>query len=257
MDMTSLIIMALTRHGSAGDFVDFAHQARQRGIRVIMDLVVNHTSDQHPWFQSARRDKGSKYRNWYTWSKKHSHNYKKGMAFPGVQKSTWSYDKVAREWYFHRFYEFQPDLNMANPDVRTEIQRIMGYWLELGVSGFRVDAVPFVIATQEPGKRHVHHFEYLTEMRDFLQWHEGDAILLGEANILPGDDIKYFGPHGDRMHMMFNFFVNQNLFYALASADIKPVVKALEATQAIPRFAQWANFLRNNDELDLGRLTDN
>src|SRR5579885_1833836 len=245
------------RHGSPGDFVDFAHQARQRGIRVIMDLVVNHTSDQHPWFQSARRDKGSKYRNWYTWSKKHPRNYKKGMAFPGVQKSTWSYDKVAREWYFHRFYEFQPDLNMANPDVRTEIQRIMGYWLELGVSGFRVDAVPFVIATQEPGKRHVHHFEYLTEMRDFLQWHEGDAILLGEANILPGDDIKYFGPQGDRMHMMFNFFVNQNLFYALASADIKPVVKALEATQAIPRFAQWANFLPNNDELDLGRLTDN
>lgn len=245
------------RHGSSGDFVDFAHQARQRGIRVIMDLVVNHTSDQHPWFQSARRDKGSKYRNWYTWSKKHPSDYKKGMVFPGVQKSTWSHDKVAREWYFHRFYEFQPDLNMANPDVRTEIQRIMGYWLELGVSGFRVDAVPFVISTQEPGKKHVHHFEYLTEMRDFLQWHEGDAILLGEANILPSNDIKYFGSNGDRMHMMFNFFVNQNLFYALASADIKPLVKALEATQAIPQFAQWANFLRDNDELDLGRLTDN
>jgi maltose alpha-D-glucosyltransferase / alpha-amylase len=244
------------RYGSSGDFVDFMHQAQERGIRVIIDLVVNHTSDQHPWFQSARRDRRSKYRDWYVWSKKRPRDYKKGMVFPGVQKATWSYDKIAREWYYHRFYKFQPDLNMANLAVRTEIQRIMGYWLELGVSGFRVDAVPFVIETQEPGKRHVQHFEYITEMRDFLQWREGDAILLGEANVLPDQDIKYFGPDGNRMHMMFNFLVNQNLFYALALADVKPLVKALEVTQPIPQFAQWGNFLRNQDELDLGRLTD-
>src|ERR1700756_2542843 len=162
------------RYGSSGDFVDFMHQAKERGIRVIIDLVVNHTSDQHPWFQSARSDRGSKYRDWYTWSKKRPRDYKKGMVFPGVQKAVWSYDKIAREWYYHRFYKFQPDLNMANPAVRTEIQRIMGYWLELGVSGFRVDAVPFVIETQEPNKKHLRHYEYLTEFRRFLQWREGD-----------------------------------------------------------------------------------
>src|SRR5262249_4168134 len=151
------------RHGSSGDFVDFANQAKQRGIRIIVDLVVNHTSDQHPWFKAARADKDSKYRNWYTWSKTRPRNYRKGMVFPGVQKSTWTYDKIAREWYYHRFYKFQPDLNVESLDVRTEIQRIMGYWLELGVSGFRVDAVPFILEKQ--GSRHKDglHYEYLTE----------------------------------------------------------------------------------------------
>src|SRR5262249_25699084 len=154
---------------------------------IIIDLVVNHTSDQHRWFQAARSDKESKYRNWYVFTKKRPKDYRTGVVFPGVQKQTWSYDKVAREWYFHRFYNFQPDLNNASPEVRTEIQRIMGYWLELGVSGFRVDAVPFVIETQDPGKKHIRQYEYLSEMREFLQWREGDAILLGEANVLPDE----------------------------------------------------------------------
>jgi len=244
------------KHGSSGDFVDFANQAKQRGIRIIVDLVVNHTSDQHPWFKSARADKSSKYRDWYTWSKARPKNYRKGMVFPGVQKSTWSYDKLAREWYYHRFYKFQPDLNVENLAVRTEIQRIMGYWLELGVSGFRVDAVPFVIESQQTGKKRFLHYDYLTEFRDFLQWREGDGILLGEANVVPEDDENFFGDEGDRMHMMFNFYVNQHAFYALASADTRPLAKALEATRAIPRYAQWASFLRNHDEVDLGRLTD-
>jgi maltose alpha-D-glucosyltransferase/alpha-amylase len=243
------------RHGSLGDFVDFTHQANQRGIRIIVDLVVNHTSDQHPWFKEARADKNSKYRNWYTWSKTRPKNYRTGMVFPGVQESTWSFDKVAREWYYHRFYEFQPDLNTENPEVRAEIQRIMGYWLQLGVSGFRVDAVPFIIehqgARQKPGL----HYEYLTEFRDFVQWREGDAVLLGEANILPEHDKHFFGDGADRMHMMFNFYVNQHVFYALASSDIRPLAKALAATQDIPQYAQWASFLRNHDEVDLGRLT--
>src|SRR5437867_11507607 len=120
------------------------------------------------------------------------------MVFPGVQESTWSFDKVAREWYYHRFYQFQPDLNTENPEVRTEIQRIMGYWLELGVSGFRVDAVPFVIESQGTGVKHQLHYEYLTEFRDFLQWREGDAILLGEANIVPEENEHFFGSQGDR-----------------------------------------------------------
>jgi len=244
------------RHGSSGDFVDFAHQAQQRGIRIILDLVVNHTSNQHPWFKEARSDKKSKYRDWYIWEKKRPRNYRKGMVFPGVQKATWSFDKIAREWYYHRFYDFQPDLNIENPDVRTEIQRIMGYWLELGASGFRVDAVPFVIENRNGGPKHRLHYEYLTGFREFLQWREGDAILLGEANVVPEEDLNFFGTRGDRMHMMFNFFVNQHLFYALASGDAKPLGRALEATGQAPEYAQWASFLRNHDELDLGRLTE-
>jgi maltose alpha-D-glucosyltransferase/alpha-amylase len=191
-------------HGTSGDFVDFAHQARLRGIRIIIDLVVNHTSDQHPWFQSARSDPKSKYRDWYVWSKKRPKNHDEGMVFPGVQKSTWTYDKVAREWYFHRFYDFQPDLNIENFEVRTEIQRIMGYWLELGVSGFRVDAVPFIIETHRAdGSGGVRQFQYLADMRNFLQWRSGDAILLGEANVLPAENLKFFGRNCERMQMMF------------------------------------------------------
>ncbi len=243
------------RYGSLGDFVDFTHQAKQRGIKVIVDLVVNHTSDQHPWFKAARSDKSSKFRDWYTWSKKRPKDYRKGLVFPGVQRATWSYDRVAREWYYHRFYNFQPDLNVENPAVRTEIQRTMGYWLELGVSGFRVDAVPFLIDSQEPNKKQIRHYEYLTEFRDFLQWREGDAILLGEANVPPEDDTRFFGNQGDRMHMLFNFYVNQHLFYALASGDAHPLARALDDTKRMPPYGQWASFLRNHDELDLGRLS--
>jgi len=245
------------RHGSSGDFVEFMHQAEERGLRVIIDLVVNHTSDQHLWFKMARSDKESKFRDWYIWTKKRPKNWNKGMVFPGVQKAVWSWDKEAREYYYHRFYEFQPDLNMDNPDVRTEIRRILGYWLELGVAGFRVDAVPFVLETDV-----LHHatpklnFDWLTELRRFLQWRCGDAIMLGEANVLPRENRKYFGVDGSGIHMMFNFFVNQHLFYTLATADIAPLVKALRATRRLPPTAQWAQFLRNHDELDLGRLTD-
>jgi maltose alpha-D-glucosyltransferase / alpha-amylase len=140
-----------SRHGTLGDFVEVTHGAEQRGIRVIMDLVVNHTSDRHPWFQEARRDPNSKYRDWYIWSDKKPPNANKGMVFPGVQKSTWSYDKTARVWYFHRFYNFQPDLNTSNPHVQAEILKIMGFWIQLGVIGFRMDAVPFVISMKGRG----------------------------------------------------------------------------------------------------------
>lgn len=245
------------RHGSSGDFVEFIHLAEKRGMRVIIDLVVNHTSDQHPWFKVARRDANSRYRDWYIWSKQRPANWNKGMVFPGVQKATWTRDKQAGAYYHHRFYDFQPDLNMDNPAVRREIRRIMGYWLELGVSGFRVDAVPFVLessplATRSPQLR----FEYLTEMRQFLQWRAGDAVLLGEANVMPRENQKYFGDEGDGIHMMFNFFVNQHMFYALACADVRPLQRALTATRELPATAQWGQFLRNHDELDLGRLTD-
>src|SRR5207245_2235735 len=193
-------------------FIEFTHGAKQRGIRVLIDLVVNHTSDQHPWFKQARSDPNSKYRNWYVWSKKKPPHSNEGMVFPGVQKTTWNYDREARAWYFHRFYDFQPDLNFQNPAVKEEIRKVMGYWLQLGVAGFRVDAVPFVIEDAPTSTRRAPlHFDYLAELHDFLQWRTGDGILLGEANIVPRDDPSYFGRHGERMHMILNFQVNQHM----------------------------------------------
>jgi len=244
------------RYGSLGDFVEFTQGCRQRGLRVLIDLVVNHTSDQHPWFQEARKDPKSKYRDWYVWSKKKPQNANKGMVFPGVQKSTWNYDDVAKAWYFHRFYDFQPDLNTLNPEVQAEILKIMGFWLQLGVSGFRMDAVPFVISAKGANvRRPIENYDMLRMFREFLTWREGDAIILAEANVIPHVDMKYFGTSGERLQMMFNFEVNQHVFYALASADARPLIKALQTTKPRPATAQWAQFLRNHDELDLGRLT--
>ncbi|MCD0423187.1 alpha-amylase family protein [Rubrivivax sp. JA1024] len=244
------------RYGTLGDFVEFTHGCKQRGMRVIIDLVVNHTSDQHAWFKQARADPNSPYRDWYVWSDKKPAHADQGMVFPGVQKTTWTRDKLAKAWYFHRFYDFQPDLNTANPYVQEEILKIMGFWIQLGVSGFRMDAVPFVIATKGPKvKKPVEQFDMLRTFREFLQWRKGDAIILAEANVRPDDDLHYFGDDGERMHMMFNFHVNQHLFYALASADTGPLAKALADTKPRPATAQWGLFLRNHDELDLGRLT--
>ncbi|MGC1558856.1 MAG: alpha-amylase family protein [Bradyrhizobium sp.] len=244
------------RYGTLGDFVEFAHGCRQRGIRIIIDLVVNHTSDAHPWFRAARSARDSEYRDWYVWADRKPASAGTGMVFPGVQKSTWTRDKVAGAWYFHRFYDFQPDLNTSNPRVQAEILKIMGFWIQLGVSGFRMDAVPFVIATKGAKVRKpVEQYDMLRAFREFLQWREGDAIILAEANVLPDTDMEYFGDAGDRMHMMFNFLVNQHLFYALASGDCRSLAKALKATKPRPASAQWGIFLRNHDELDLGRLT--
>jgi maltose alpha-D-glucosyltransferase / alpha-amylase len=245
------------RYGTIGDFVEFTHGAKQRGIRVLIDLVINHTSDEHPWFKEARSGSNSKYRDWYIWSEKKPANADTGMVFPGVQKSTWTFDREAKAWYFHRFYDFQPDLNTSNPEVQAEIFKIMGFWIQLGVSGFRMDAAPFIIATKGPKVRKPEEqYDMLRRFREFLQWRQGDAIVLAEANVLPETDMEYFGDDGDRMHMMFNFQVNQNLFYALASADTRPLIKALTATKPRPATAQWGMFLRNHDELDLGRLSE-
>ena len=246
------------RYGSLGDFVQFMREAEKRGIKVLMDIVINHTSDEHPWFRHARSSRDSPFRDWYVWSKKRPKNWNQGMVFPGTQKAIWTRDEEAGAYYFHRFYEFQPDLNMDNPAVRTEVRRILGFWLQLGVHGFRVDAVPFVIESVEPGRNKGDlHFEYLSEMRRFVQWRSGSAILLGEANVLPEESTKYFGDDGATgLHMMFNFFVNQHLFLALATGEVEPLREALRATEDIPETAQWAQFLRNHDELDLGRLTE-
>jgi maltose alpha-D-glucosyltransferase / alpha-amylase len=245
------------RYGTLGDFVEFTHGCRQRGLRVLIDLVVNHTSDQHPWFQEARRDPRSKYRDWYVWSKKKPKNAASGVVFPGVQKTTWTYDDVARAYYFHRFYDFQPDLNTANPEVQAEILKIMGFWLQLGVSGFRMDAVPFVISSKGAMVKPEEDYEMLRTFSQFLGWREGDAIILGEANVLPDTDMHYFGSAGERVQMMFNFEVNQHLFLAMATADSRSLKRAMQSTKRRPATAQWGQFLRNHDELDLGRLKDN
>ncbi|MBB5447654.1 MULTISPECIES: alpha-amylase family protein [unclassified Paraburkholderia] len=244
------------KYGTLGDFAEFTHACAERGLRVIIDLVVNHTSDQHPWFLEARSDPASKYRDWYVWSDDKPPDAQRGVAFPGVQKSTWSFDKRARRWYFHRFYDFQPDLNTSNPHVQAELLKIMGFWIQLGVSGFRMDAVPFVIATKGPKvRRPVEQYDMLRTFREFLQWREGDAIILAEANVQPKTDLQYFGDEGERLPMMFNFRVNQNTFYTLATGNTKPLKDALLATKPRPPSAQWGVFLRNHDELDLGRLT--
>ncbi|WP_370634725.1 alpha-amylase family protein [Cesiribacter sp. SM1] len=243
--------------GDGGDFSEFMYEAEKRGIRVITDLVINHTSKEHPWFQQARRDKSSEYRDWYVWSEERPADWNKGMVFPGVQEETWTYDEKAGAYYFHRFYKFQPDLNMRNPEVRAEISRIIGYWLRMGVDGFRLDAVPFILEDpfsdlEDPE----HDFGLLTDIRSLVQWRKGDAIILGEANVLPEENQKYFGDEANGMHLMFNFFANQHLFYALATTELQPLKSSLEETRDIPKVAQWAHFLRNHDELDLGRLTE-
>jgi maltose alpha-D-glucosyltransferase/alpha-amylase len=236
-----------SRFGSGGDFVEFMREADSRGIRVLIDLVVNHTSIRHPWFRERP--------DWYVWSKKRPRNMTSGVVFPGVQPTTWTFDKSRRAYYFHRFYDFQPDLDMDEPRVREEVRRIMGFWIQLGVAGFRVDAVPFVLEKPPRGAgKSAIHFEYLDEFREFLQWRSGDAVLLGEANVPPRGTRPYFAD-GNGLHMMFNFWVNQHLFLALATRDARPLAAALRATKTLPPTSQWAHFLRNHDELDLGRLS--
>lgn len=243
------------RYGSLGDFVEFSRACKQRGLRLIMDLVVNHCSDQHPWFQKAIEDPDSKYHDYFLWSKKKPEDADEGMVFPGVQETTWTYNRKVRKYYFHRFYEFQPDLNMANPEVQREILKIVGFWLELGVSGFRIDAVPFLIAEEGVNvKNPTPAYGLLRDIRALAQWRRGDAVLLAEANIPAETAAEYFGDDGDRLHMILNFPVNQTLFYALATGDSLPLREKLEASKKIPDSAQWANFLRSHDELDIGRL---
>ena len=246
------------RHGSSGDFAEFMHAASNVGIKVVIDLVVNHTSDEHPWFKEARKDKNSPYRHWYVWADEKPEDWDEGMVFPGVQKSVWTHDEKAQAWYFHRFYDFQPDLNISNPEVQREIHRILGFWLSLGVAGFRVDALPFILETQGPGiaNNRKTQFEFLEALRRFMQWRKQESVLLGEANVAPDQVMPYFGAKGEGLQMMFNFYVNQYMFLAMAEGRAEPLRKALEQTcQRLPE-AQWAHFLRNHDELDLGRLSE-
>src|SRR4051812_22341904 len=241
--------------GTLGDFVEFSHQARLRGLRLIIDLPINHTSDQHAWFQAARANPHSPFRDFYIWSKTRPNNADAGVVFPGFQSSVWNYDSRARAWYFHRFYPYQPDLNIMSAEVRDEIYKIVGFWLELGVSGFRIDAAPFVIEEVIADQPIHRRYEFFGELKDFLSWRKGDAILLAEANVTLEEMPKYFG-NGARLHMLFAFLVNQYLFLSLARKEAEPLARGLGRMPKLPSLGQWANFLRNHDELDLGRLSE-
>ena len=246
------------RLGTPGDFTELIRTANDRGIRVIADLVLNHTSNEHPWFQSARASRDSPYRSWYVWSDEKPEEPPGGVVFPDKENSNWAYDRKAGEWYLHRFYSHQPDLNVANAEVRDELAQVAGYWLDQGLAGFRVDAVPFLLEpTGMPEGAIVDPHELLRDFRRHLGRRRGDAILLGEVNLPPKDLRKFFGDEdGDELHMAFNFPVMQAMYLALARGEAAPVEGALKKMPAIPEDCQWANFVRNHDELTLDQLDE-
>ncbi len=246
------------RLGSHGDVVEAIRTARDRGMRVIVDLVVNHTSDQHPWFVDARSSKDSKYRDWYVWVDEPPAGPQPEPVFPDQESSVWALDEKTGQYYLHHFYRQQPDLNVTNPAVRDEVARIVGFWLALGVSGFRVDAVPFFIDTigESPTALPDPH-EVIKHLRAFINRRTGDAILLGEVNV-PFDQQKEFfgGDEGDELTLQFDFITMQNMYLSLARQDAAPLAKALNGRPELPPECQWGTFVRNHDELTLDKLSD-
>ena len=248
------------RLGTLGDLVEVVRTAHDRGIRVIVDLVVNHTSDQHPWFRSARRSKSSPYRDYYVWRSDPPPDTGDEVVFPGEQDAIWTLDERTGEYYLHRFYRHQPDLDVTNPAVRDEIAKIVGFWLALGIDGFRVDAVPFLIesrgASAAGAKDLGDGHQLLKDLRAFLGRRNGEAILLGEVNVPYKDQVKFFGgPDGDELTMQFDFVGMQQAYLSLARQDARPLARTLRRRPAL-RDTQWASFLRNHDELTLDKLTD-
>jgi trehalose synthase len=247
------------RLGTLGDFVELVRTARAGGIRVIVDFVMNHTSDAHPWFKSARRSKDDPYRDYYVWSATEPKSSPKDVVFPDQEDSIWELDPKTNEWYLHHFYKHQPDLNIVNPKVQEEISRVLGFWLELGVSGFRVDAVPFLFARDAaPGTAGAFDpNQYLGDVRNFVTRRVGDAVLLGEVNVSYKDQKTFFGgPDGDGLNMQFDFIGMQNIYLSLARGDARPVARALRQRPELDITSQWANFVRNHDELTLDKLSD-
>lgn len=246
------------RYGSLGDFVEFLRTARDRGIRVIADLVVNHTSAEHPWFQASRSDKSSPFRDWYVWREAIPEEASQSLVFPDKETSNWELDKETGEYYLHRFYKHQPDLNIANPDVRDEILKIIGFWLELGLSGFRVDAVPFLLETEGIAQAmELDPHDWLRNLRSFLGRRRGDALLMGEVNLEYEAVREFYGDSGgDELHMCLNFNLNQALALALVREDAGALVHNLRAMPGLPMDGAWANFIRNHDEWSLDKLTE-
>jgi trehalose synthase len=245
------------RLGTLGDFVELVRTARANGIRVIVDFVMNHTSDAHPWFKSARRSTDDPYRDYYVWSATEPASSSKDVVFPDQETSIWELDPKTNEWYLHHFYKHQPDLNIANPQVQEEISRTLGFWLELGVAGFRVDAVPFLFAKDSGSAVAFDPFQYLGDVRNFITRRVGDAVLLGEVNVAYKDQKAFFGgPDGDGLNMQFDFIGMQQIYLSMARGDARPIAKALRRRPKLDVTSQWANFIRNHDELTLDKLND-
>jgi maltose alpha-D-glucosyltransferase/alpha-amylase len=244
-------------YGTVRDFQTFIREAHKRGLRVITELICNHTSDQHPWFERARRSPpGSRWRNFYVWSDTPDRYPDARIIFKDFETSNWTWDHVAGAYYWHRFYSHQPDLNYDSPDVRAAIFRVVDFWLDRGVDGLRLDAVPYLYerdGTDCENLPETHAF--LRDLRRHVDEKYGDRMLLAEANQWPEDAAAYFGD-GDECHMAFNFPVMPRMFMAIRQEDRRPIVDIVEQTPAIPETSQWALFLRNHDELTLEMVTD-
>jgi maltose alpha-D-glucosyltransferase / alpha-amylase len=244
-------------YGTMRDFRRFVAEAHRRGIRVITELVINHTSDQHPWFQRARRaKKGSAARNFYVWSDDDSRYDQTRIIFIDTEKSNWTWDPVAGQFFWHRFYSHQPDLNFDNPKVLEEVIRVMHYWLDMGVDGLRLDAIPYLVERDGTNNENLPEtHEILKKIRRALDEKYPDRMLLAEANQWPEDTRSYFG-EGDECHMAFHFPLMPRMYMALAQEDRHPISDILRQTPEIPEQCQWAIFLRNHDELTLEMVTD-
>jgi maltose alpha-D-glucosyltransferase/alpha-amylase len=244
-----------SRYGTLDDFLDFLHQAGAIGIRVIIDLVVDHTSSSHPWFEAARRNARSRFRNYYYWSD-HPPLPRPGheTLFPGEESGVWTFEPFANAYYHHRFYHFEPSLNIHNGDVRDEIKRILDYWLSFGVSGFRLDAAGRM--TEYPAHDELNPGDLHMPLRDIFSHAkklDDNVMLVGEVDTTPEEVTNFMD--GSQMDMCFNFFLNNHLFLALATQRAEPIVRSYELLYGKLQSAQSVNFLRNLDELDLTQLT--
>src|SRR5215213_9335588 len=243
------------RFGNMADFAEFVLEARERGIHVIIDLVPNHSSDQHPWFLHARSSPDSPYREFYVWRSDDPGDTSDQVVFPGEQEGIWTWDDQAKAYYLHHFLPSQPDLNFANPAVREEFRRIIGLWLQLGVDGFRIDAAPFLIKLTGVedlwGMEEAH--EFLRELQEFVTVRSGNAILLGEVDVAISALADYFGG-GNELQTLFNFPLNRFLFLGLAQGSADPIRFGLNELPSVPARGQWVNFLRHHDELNMSRL---
>lgn len=242
-------------YGSLDDLKVLIEAAHQRNIRLIMDLVLNHTSDAHPWFQSARSDKNSPYREYYVWSDTDQKYQDARIIFVDTEKSNWTWDEQAGQYFWHRFYSTQPDLNFDNPQVQEEMLNVARFWLNLGIDGFRVDAVPYLFEREGTSCENLPETHaYLKKLRAFMDEHYPGRILLCEANQWPEDVRPYFGD-GDEFHMGFHFPIMPRIFMALKKERCEDMAEIMRRTPSIPENCQWCTFLRNHDELTLEMVT--
>ena len=243
-------------YGTLDDFKGFLAGAHERGIRVVIEMVLNHTSDQHPWFQESRSSRENPKRNWYVWSETDSRYKGTRIIFLDTEMSNWAWDPISREYYWHRFFSHQPDLNYDNPAVREEMWDVMRFWLDMGVDGFRLDAVPYLVEREGTNCENLPEtHEIIRELRHKLDQQFPGRMILAEANQWPADLRPYFG-NEDEFHMAFNFPLMPRMFMGLKLEDRKPITEILQQTPEIPPSCQWCLFLRNHDELTLEMVTD-